>query len=126
MPAYSGPSNGPVPSVSAVPLRFETLALANGVPQGTNPLFSDGLPGLRAWFLQTSGAGVFVSVQLQFADGNVLGGAPDWQPLVPAYGIVINVPSLNTFSLGSRRYRALLTATGGAANVRCRLTGALT
>ena len=123
MPTTAGPSNSPVAVAAAVPLRFQTLTFVGaGGTQNTNPVFADGLPGLRAFLLQTAGAGL-VSVQLQFADG-VLAAAPDFQPLIPAFAIVLNVPSLNEFSLGSRQYRAVVTSTG-AATVRVRLASVL-
>lgn len=125
MPAYSSPNNGNFPSVAALPIRFGQLTLADGVAQATGVVFSDGLPGLRAWFFQVSGAG-FVTVNLQFSNGVSPGKVPDFQALVPAYGIVISVASLNEFSLGTRQYRASLLATGGVAVVRFRLAAALT
>lgn len=125
MPANSGPSNAPVSSVAAVPARSQTLTFLIAGTQVTNPIFADGLAGIRAWFLQTAGAGA-VTVTLQFADdANTAIGVPDWQPLLTPIGIALNVPSLTNLSLGARQYRASVTTTG-AATVRTRLVGALT
>jgi len=123
MPVANQPTNGPHPNVAAMPVRFQTLTFAVAAQQFTNPLFADGLPGLRVWVLQTLGAGL-VTVEVQFADGNGPGGVPDWQPLVPPFAVALLVPSLTPFSLGSRRYRLAVTSTG-AATVRVRTVAAL-
>ena len=122
MPVANQPTNGPHPNVAAMPVRFQTLTFAVAAQQFTNPLFADGLPGLRVWVLQTLGAGL-VTVEVQFADGNGQLGT-DWQPLVPPFPIALFVPSLTPFSLGSRRYRLAVTSTG-AATVRVRTVAAL-
>lgn len=125
MGAYSSPSNGPFPSVSAVPLRTQVLTFgALGGTLATNACFADGLPGVTAWLLQTSGAGL-LTVQVQLADGNIAPGVPNWEPMVPAYGIVLNVPSLNHWTIGCRQFRLSITSTGVAV-VRTRLNASLT
>jgi hypothetical protein len=124
MPAYSGGSNGPFATVAAMPVRFGILTFAVAGTQQTNELFGDGLPGWNAWFLQTAGAGN-VSIQLEFEQGLVVDLVPSWQPLVPAYGIVLTVPSLVYHSLGASRYRASITSTG-VATVRYQIVARLT
>lgn len=125
MPSSAGPSNSPSQNVSPLPVKSVTLTFGGGGgTQSTDPVHADGLPGLRAWFLQTAGAGV-VSVQLEFADGNAANNTVLWAPLVPAFGIALGVPSLTPYSLGSRLYRATVTSTGVAV-VRTRLNAALT
>lgn len=123
MPASPGPNNGPYASVAALFPVFDTITFVGAGSLATRDLHADGLPGLNAWFLQTVG-GAVVSVQLQFADGVAAGGVPDWQPLVPAYVIALNTPSLTNPRLGSRRYRAVLTS-DGATSVKYRLTASL-
>lgn len=122
MPAYSSPSNGPFQSIAPQPIRSGVLTFGGAGSQSTPEVYSDGLPGLRAWFLQTAGAAV--TVQLEFADGNSGNNVVQWRPLVAAYGIVAVIPSLVNYSLGSRRYRATLTA-AGAAVVAYRLNATL-
>lgn len=123
MPAYSSPSNAPYPSVAPQPIRFGVLTFGGAGSQTTAIVQASGLPGIRAWFFQTAGAGA-VTVQLEFADGNLANNVIQWDPLVPLYGILLNVPSLNQFSLGSRLYRATVTSTG-AATVKYRLNATL-
>lgn len=123
MPVVNAPNNGAVTTVAAMPVmsRRITFTIANTI--ASQVLHADGLPRVNVWVLQTAGAGI-VSVQVEFADGVAAGPVPDWQPLVPPYGVVVGVPSLNGFSLGARRYRLNITSTGAAA-VRYRLVGAL-
>lgn len=123
MPIQGGPSNHPTPSVAQLPIVTRTLTLPGAGSQATVDLFADNLPGLSAWFLHSGGV-IAVTVQLQFAWGQNAGSV-NWQPLVPAYALVINVPSLVNYRLGSRRYRAVLTSTG-AGTVLYRLAAALT
>lgn len=124
MGVYSGGSNGPNSFIAALPIRFQVLTFLVAGTQQTGELFGDGLPGLNAWFLQTAGAGA-VSILLEFEQGLVIDLVPSWQPLVPAYGIVLNVPSLVYHSLGASRYRASVTSTG-VATVRYQIAGRLT
>lgn len=124
MPTSAGPSNSPSQNVSPLPVRSQLLTFLGAGSQSTDPVHADGLPGLRAWFLQSAGVGV-VSVQLEFADGNSNNNVIRWQPLVPAFGIALSVPSLTEYSLGSRLYRVTVTSTG-AATVFTRLNAALT
>lgn len=123
MPIQGGPSNHPTPSVAQLPIVTRTLTFGGAATQFTVDLFADNLPGLSAWFLHSAGA-VAVTIQLQFAWGQNAGSV-NWQPLVPAYALVINTPSLVNYRLGSRRYRATVTATG-AGTVLYRLAAALT
>lgn len=124
MPAFSGPSNGPNAAVSAVPVEFGTLAFLAAGTQNTNVLLNDGLVGVRVWCLQT--AGVAVTVQVQFAQGNAAGNVINWQPLIAPFNMPAGgVPVLGAWSLGSSRYRLAVTATG-VATFLYRLTGALT
>ena len=125
MPNFSGPSNSPQPSTAAMPVRAATLTFTAVVLQlQTAELFADGLPGLNAWFRQTAGAGA-VTVQLEFMQGLTANLVIDWQPLVPAFGLALLVPSLVGNSLGSPRYRATITSTG-VATVQYRLVGRFT
>ena len=123
MPVANAPNNASVTTVAAVPIVFRTITFLVAGTQNTVAVNADGLPGARVWILQTAGPGL-VTAQIQFADG-VAGGLPDFQPLVPAFPILLNVPSLTGFTLGSRRYGVAITSTG-AATVRYRLAGTLT
>ena len=122
MPSYSSPSNGPFASVAPQPIRSGVLTFGGAGSQTTLEVRADGLPGIRAWFLQSAGA--VITVQLEFADGNSGNNVIQWRPLVAAYAIVATIPSLVNYSLGSRRYRATLTA-AGAAVVAYRLNATL-
>lgn len=113
MPAYSSPANAPYPSVAPQPIRSATLTFVGAATQFTAQVQASGLPGLRAWFLQTAGAGM-VSVELQFADGNSANNVIQWRTLLAPYVIGVGVPSLVQTSLGSRLYRAAVTSTGVA------------
>lgn len=123
MPIFPGPSNSAFATAAALPIVFNTLTFGGAGTQTTTELHTDGLPGLNAWFLQTAGVGI-VTVTIQFADGVIAPGLPDWQPLVPPFVLAAGVPNLSNHRLGSRRHRASLTATA-AATVRYRLTGSL-
>lgn len=125
MAVQGGPSNHPTPSVAQLPIVTRVLPVLLGANQ-TVDLFADNLPGLSAWFLWDFGAAALPTVQLQFAFGqNTIGNAINWQPLVPPYALAFGVPSLVNFRLGSRRYRAVVTA-AAAGNVSYRLAAALT
>lgn len=125
MAVQGGPSNHPTPSVAQLPIVSRVLPVTAGTNQ-TVDLFADNLPGLSAWFLWDFGATAAPTVQLQFAFGqNSLTNTVNWQPLVPSYALVFGVPSLVNFRLGSRRYRAVVTA-AAAGNVSYRLAAALT
>lgn len=129
MPIGGGPSNGPFPSVAQLPTVWgqvgnRALVFAGAGTLTTPELKADNLPGLNAWFLQTAGAGV-VTVQLQFQNGvSVVPSTPDWQPLIAAYNLTLNVPNLVNPRLGTPKYRASVTSTG-AATVLFRLTASL-
>lgn len=123
MPIQQQTNNGVYPTVSATPIRFGTLTFVGGQTLNSLQLISDGLPGLRVWVLQTLGPGV-ITVQPQFANENNIGGIV-WRPLVPPYAVALNVPALNVFTLGSRRYRIQVTSTGNA-TVLYRIAGTLT
>ncbi len=112
MPSPPGPSNGPFQSVAAMPVRFGALTFLGASSLSTTVLASDGLPGLNAWFRQTTAPGTGVTVQLEFQNGVVVDGTPNWQPLIPAYALAFDIPSLTNVSLGSTRYRATLTSNG--------------
>jgi hypothetical protein len=124
VPNFSSPSYGNFQSVSAVPLRDQTLTFAVGGIINSNELFSDGLPALCVWLLEAAG-GPLVSVIPQFAWNNTAGGGPNWQPLAPSFALVPGAPSLTKYPLGSRRFRLAVTS-AGATTVFMRLTGALT
>lgn len=123
MPVSGGPSNGSYPSVSGLPIVSDEMVFVGAGTTATDAVHADGLPWYNAWFLQTAGAGA-VSVTLQFANGEQGGGVPIWRALIPSYALAFNVPSLENRKLGSRLYRALVTATG-AATVQFRLTASL-
>lgn len=126
MPAVNQPQNGPIGTIAQVPIVFNNaLVFGGAASQNTDILPAGGLPGLRAWF-RVTGAAVAVSVQLQFANGQTIAG-PNWQPLIGAFildptGVT---PSPVNATLGSRFYRAVITA-AGATTVAYRLAGTLT
>lgn len=116
--------NSPAPSTTALPSVFKVLTFggAGGV-QFTDDLHACNLSWLNLWCLQTGGAGL-ITVTVQFADGAAPGGAPAFMPLVPDFGILLNVPSLTNYHLGCRRYRIGFTSTGVAV-VRYHATASL-
>jgi len=107
--------NGPIPSTTALPSVFKALAVAGAVTHFSDELLANNLSWLNVWILQTAGPGA-VTVEVQFADGVAVAGAPDWQPLVSPFGLVIGTPTgpLN-YHLGCRRYRLKFTQTGTTA-----------
>jgi hypothetical protein len=129
MPIQGGPSNHPTPAAAQLPIVTRTITFTDAGFDNSVDLFCENLPGLSAWFLITAiSGGAAVSIQLQFAFGQGVGGVV-WRPLVPAYAIAVGTPSLVNFRLGSRRYRAVTTlagAPGSTATVLYRLAAALT
>lgn len=123
MAGFSGPSNGHHPSNSAAPHIVTTKTFLGAGSDTTVELIADGMPGLRVWILQTSGVGL-VTVTPQFMNANAALNQPEWQPLSVPYAIVSAIPSLNSFPLGSSRFRLSLSSTG-AAVLRIRLTASI-
>ena len=129
MPIVKGaPHNGQLAVTSAVPIVSGALTFAaGGGTLATQTVKANGLPALNAWFLEAVGGGA-VSVELQWADGE-LGGliGPVWRNLIPAYALVPGTESLTNKQLGSRLYRANVTAGAavGGTSVRYRLTASL-
>jgi hypothetical protein len=102
---------------------FRTLTLVGADTQFSADLLANNLSRLNVWCLQTVGPGV-VTVEIQFADGVAVGGAPDWQPLVSPFGLVLLLPTLQTYHLGCRRYRLKFTSTANA-TVRFHMTASI-
>lgn len=114
MPVGGGPAGTPFPSATALLTVFSTLTFVGAGSQTTDNLQADNLPQLSAWFLQTAGAGA-VTIQIEFANGvGTVQGEPTWQPLIAAFNLVLNTPSLSNPKLGTRRFRATITSTGAA------------
>lgn len=123
MAGFSGPSNGHHPSNSAAPHITKTMTFTIAGSDVSNELIADGMPGLRVWILQTSGVGL-VTVTPQFMNANAALNQPEWQPLSVPFAIVSGIPSINSFSLGSSRFRLSLSSTG-AAVLNIRLTASI-
>jgi hypothetical protein len=117
--------NSPTPSTTALPSVFKILTnTAGATTLFSDELLANNLSWLNCWFLQTAGPGT-VTVEVQFADGVAVGGAPDWQPLVSPFGLVLGTPSgpLN-YHLGCRRYRVKFTLSANA-TVRYHVTASI-
>lgn len=124
MPIVNAPSNASSVIVAGMPVLFNTLTFVGAGTQFTGQITTDGLPVLNLWLMQTSLLGSVVTVIPQFADGVTIAGLPNWQPLIPAFGIVLNVPSLTNYKLGSRLHRLSITSTGVAV-VMFRMVGSI-